>query len=415
MKKVLAVILLFVILTSASTLAISAFPGTGIEVIAEGVSVVKTGLFGRKLSFTDADFKCAFAVDNFGKIKILSLPASSEGTLLLAGRRVRTGQEIRRRNIAALIFVPASREISEATFTFSLDGGAECICRMRFVDKVNLAPKVDGASDTASVITTQRDIGVFGKIDAVDPEGDKLEYMIVSYPKSGYLYTDNDGKYKYTPKVNFTGYDSFVYVVRDEYGNYSEPAEVSVKVIERMSEVVYPDMIDSEEYNAAVAMSALGIMEGKIVGSEKYFEPTLGVSRAEFVAMAMRSYGLGAGVGESYFDDNGDIPRPLVGYVARAQRLGIIDGEYSGGELTFSPNKIVTVYEAADIISRMIGAKGDGEASVYSDAEGVPVWARGSIEAMVTMGILDKDAENLTANLSRGGAAEMLYRLIKNK
>ncbi len=414
MKKVLSIILIVVLALSVLTVTASAFFGTGIAVMAEGVSVIKSGLFGRKLSFTDADFKSAFALDDFGKIKVITLPSSTEGTLLLAGRRVREGQEIRRRNIAAMVFVPKDKTVSEASFTFSLDGGSECVCKMRFTDKINYAPKAGGEGDAAAVLTTQREIGVSGKMTATDPEGDRLEYLVVSYPVRGRLSVSEAGEYRYMPTGDFIGYDSFTYVARDEYGNYSEPTEVSLKVIERMSEIVYRDMTEAKEYNAAVAMSAMGIMGGRLLGDDYYFDPTTRVTREEFVAMAMKAYGIRPGAGESYFDDNAEISRSLVGYVSLAQRMGIIDGEYEGGRLTFSPKKQISVYEAADVISRMIGARGTEEEVIYRDSIEVPVWARGSVEAMVTMGILDTERYSLTAGVTRADAADMLYKMLNN-
>lgn len=414
MKKVIAFILITVAALSAFSLTASAYVGTGIEVAAGEVTVIKSGLLGRKLSFSDIDFKSAFALDDFGKIKILTLPASTDGTLLLAGRRVREGQEIKRRNIAAMVFVPAEKTVERAEFTFSLDGGTECYCRMRFIDKINYAPKIKEGTESASLITTQREISAYGKMSAEDPEGDRLEYMVVSFPQYGTLKVGEGGEYRYMPTVDYTGYDSFVYVARDEYGNYSTPCEVNLKVVDRMSEIVFCDMTDKEEYNAAVAMSAMGIMAGRLVGDDYYFDPETGVSREEFVAMAMKAHGIRAGVGESYFDDNSEISPSLVGYISLAQRMGIIDGEYEGGRLTFSPKKEITVYEAADVISRMLGAAGGEEDTVYHEAPHVPVWARGSVQAMVSMGILDKDVTLLGETMKRRDVADMLYRMVNN-
>ena len=105
MKKTLAVVLaLFLCASFLGAIGYASF-GTGIEVIANDVTVIKTGLLGQKLSFSDVDFKTAFCVDDFDKITVTELPSSTEGTLLLAGRRVREGQSIKRKNLAALVFV----------------------------------------------------------------------------------------------------------------------------------------------------------------------------------------------------------------------------------------------------------------------------------------------------------------------
>ena len=421
MKKILSVLLLSVILVSSAFSVISSARfGSGVEVISEGVTMIKTGLLGKKLSFSDGDFKSAFAVTDFGSITVTKLPKSTEGTLLLAGRRVKEGQEIKRRNIAALVFVPASAEVKEASFSFTMSDGAglETVCQMKFIDKINYAPKAPESSETSLSLSTQAEIPLYGKLDAVDPEGDAIEFMVVGFPKNGsVIFTDRTaGKYKYVPKPEFKGYDRFSYVVRDEYGNYSDVMTVGIRVIERMSTEVFRDMENRPEYNAAVAISAMGIMSSKAVGDDLYFTPDESITKAEFVAMAMKAYGIkpDASGAFSFFDDNADIPVSLTPYVAKAQRMGIIDGELTSAGLVFTPNRTVTKYEAAMIMSRIIGTDGSDEETSYFDEPSIPIFARASVGAMVTLGIFDADGENAdyTAGVTKAEAAEYLYRMI---
>lgn len=411
MKKGLVLFLLIsVIVGTIGGISINANLGSGAQVIANNVKLIKTGLFGQKLVFSDTDFKTALTITNFKSVKITSLPSSTEGTLIFAGRRVSEGQEIRRKHIGSLVFIPASADVSEAKFTFKVDGGDEVECVLRFIDKVNMAPKAE-ASD--GYLTTQASIPAYGMLSAEDPEGDDTEFIIVSYPKSGVLsFTDEEmGKYKYEPGNNFVGYDSFCYVVRDEYGNYSKPVEVDIKVVDRLCSAVYVDMTEREEYGAAVAMTAMGIMCGSIVGDDTYFSPDVEVSRAEFVAMAMKSLGIRADstIKSSYFDDNGDIPASLVGYVATAQRAGIVNGTFDAGKLLFRPNEAITKYEAASIMSLLLNISESEEDVSYSEDSAVPMWARSSVSAMTMLGILD--GSDATGKVTRADAAEYLYKM----
>ena len=217
----------------------AAFFGTGGAVVAADVSMIKTALIGQKICFTDGDFKSALALPDFDTITITELPLSTEGTLLLSGRRVGKGRVIKRKNLGALVFIPASDTVRECSFKFTVDGyagGAEIKCIMKFIDKVNYAPEALGDTTGASAINTQQSISVWGNLGATDPEGDKIEYIIVTYPKRGTLTLteDENGRYCYTPNGNYKGKDKFTYVVRDEYGNYSKPMTVSIKVNERM-------------------------------------------------------------------------------------------------------------------------------------------------------------------------------------
>ncbi|MBQ7363732.1 MAG: cadherin-like domain-containing protein [Clostridia bacterium] len=421
MKKVLCIFLLAVLLAgSVFSVAASAAFGSGVEVIAEGVTMIKTGLLGQKLCFTDGDFKSAFAITDFKSITVTKLPSSTEGTLLLAGRRVKEGQEIKRRNVAALVFVPASTEVTEASFSFTISegSGTETVCQMKFIDKINYAPGVPDAKETSLSLSTQSEIPLFGKMEATDPEGDTLQFIIVGYPKNGSIrLTDAAvGTYKYTPEADFTGYDKFSYVARDEYGNYSEVMTVGIRVIERMSSEVFVDMKERSEYNAAVAITAMGIMSSKTVGDDLYFSPDESVTKAEFVAMAMKACGIkgDTSTSSSFFDDNADIPVSLTPYVAKAQRMGIVDGEWTEQGLVFEPNRTITKYEAAMIMSRIVGVKEGDEESSYLEESSVPIFARASIGAMVTLGIFDAGGEgtDYSAGVTKAEAAEYLYRLM---
>lgn len=414
MKK-LSVCLTLVCILLVSLAATTAFAdfGTGAAVVATDVSVIRTGLRGQKITFTDADIKSALVLTDFKSATITKIPPSSEGALFLGGKRVGEGQVIKRRDVASLSFMPASAEVSESGFSFTVDGyggGAEIQCILRFIDKVNYAPKTE---DTA-VFTTQQEICVFGSLIATDPEGDALEYITVSYPKRGELTVTSDGKFTYTPNDDYTGTDRFTYVVRDEYGNYSEPTEVNLKVTERMCSTVYADMTEREEYNAAVAMTAINVMGGTILGDDVYFMPDVVVTRAEFVAMALKARGIKADstVSSTFFDDDSDIPTSLRGYVATAQRLGIAEGDFKSGKLTFAPNEPITRYEAARIISKLIGANTeDSEESIYLSDESIPIWARASVAAMCTLGVLD-EGDDMSAAVTRADTAKMLYRII---
>ena len=422
MKKIISLWLLIALAVSAVGIGSEAFLGTGYALAASEVKVIKTGLLGQKLTFSDADFKQAYAITDFESVSINTLPSSTEGTLMLAGRRVKAGQAVKRKNIAAMIFVPASAEVASATFEFTLSYGSvntSGTCEMKFIDRINYAPEMPEEKEASLSLKTQAEISVHGRLEGTDPEGDTLEYIIAAYPKNGSLSFTNraTGAYKYTPKESFTGYDSFTYVVRDEYGNYSEPREVGIRVVERMSNEVFADMTNRSEYNAAIAMSAQGIMNAKTLGDGKYFMPDDAVSRAEFVAIAMKASGMRAdsSLTKTFFDDNTDIPTGLITYVATAQRLGIIDGDFTEAGLVFEPNRGITKNEAAKIIGAILGISGAEEDVVYLENDSVSASARSSVMAMFTLGIFDGDIESFDGSeiVTRADAAEYLYRLDK--
>ena len=418
MKKRILVALTFSILCIFGLIGCvtaSAYMGSGVMAVAADVDMVKTGLVGKKICFSDADFKSALTLADFDTVTITRIPASTEGTLLIGGRRVSEGRVIKRRNLASLVFVPATKDVRECSFSFTVDGyagGAEIECRLRFLDNVNYAPET--AERTS--VTTQAEISYFGTLTAAEPEEDGVKFMIVSYPSKGSLtlVDSESGRYCYTPGDGYTGTDKFVYVARDEYGNYSSLSTVSITVSARMCEAVYEDMGEREEYNAAVAMTAMGVMNGRLQGDGLYFMPEATVSRAEFVAMAMKCAGIRADstLSSTYFDDDGDIPAGLKPYIATAQRIGLVNGDFRGGELLFSPNEAISGYEAAQIMARILGADEEGEESVFASDEQIPAWARVGVCAMYSFGIFDTDrGESLSESVTRANAAEYLYRM----
>lgn len=423
MKKLLIILLSLTLLLGVFALNTSASFGTGANAVASDVNLVKTGLYGQNVSFSDTDFKTALGISDIDKIIIVSLPSSNEGTLMVGERRAYTGQTIKRKNLTSLVFIPQNEEVAQSSFEFKLSGAqdASIVCTMKFTDRVNYAPKINTDAAQTLNVTTQTGIGVFGQIEASDPEGDDIDYIIVSYPKHGTLQITNDeiGEFCYTPDDDYDGKDSFVFVVRDEYGNYSYPEKVSLKVTERMSEVVYVDMENSHSYNAAVAMTAMGIMSGNRVGDDMYFSPEDTVTRAEFVAMAMKSLGIrpDTTLDKTFFDDNEDIPKSLVSYVATAARCGIVNGSLEADGLNFRPKDAITKCEAAIIMANLLEIK--AESAVFSTIDGietVPVWARGHVGAMYSSGIFAKGSINdMGENLTREAAAECLYRMMSIK
>ncbi len=407
---------------SSGVFAISSaagFFGSGAEVVASGVDMVKTGLMGKKICFSDGDFKSALCLADFESITVTKIPSSNEGALLLGGRRVSEGRTIKRSHLGSLVFVPASNSVAECKFSFTVDGyasGAEITCTLKFIEKVNLAPSANPDKDEAQTVSTGEEIPYYGALSGSDPEGDRLKFIIVTYPKNGTLtlHDDESGRYSYTPSDGYRGRDKFTYVVRDEYGNYSKPETVKVKVTQRMCDTVYTDMTDREEYNAAVAMTAMGVMSGQLIGDDHYFHPDTELTRAEFVTIAMKATGLkkNEGICCTYFDDDSEIPYSLKPYIAAAQSSGLINGDFKNGKLLFSPNEPITKYEAAKIMASIAGRDSDGEESVFATDDEVPVWARAGVYAMCALGIFDTDeGANPTGNVTRANAAEYLYRL----
>ena len=418
MKKIIILAIITISIVIGCVVQASADFGDAADVLASDVKVVRTALRGQTVVFSDSDVKCALVLSRFDSITVTKLPSEESGRLLLSGKQIAENTKIKRKSIPALAFIPSSAGVDEASFKFTVDGylgGAEIECIIRFTDKVNYAPEVD-LPTLAMTVTTYENVDHHGRLEGVDPEGDKLEYMVISYPKSGLLSFDKlSGKYIYSPSSSYIGQDKFTYVIRDEYGNYSEPVTVKIKVDERMCEVDFEDMKGKREYGASLAMTAMGIMSGRVVGDGVYFEPDTEVTRAEFLAMAMKAVGIKADstIEKSFFDDDSEIPPALKPYVATAQRIGIAKGDFVDGELLFNPNEKITKYDAALIMSSLVRDDTDEEESVFAEDDETPIYARSSVSAMYSLGIFERSEEGDTREaVTRADAAYYLYKLI---
>lgn len=422
MKKIgFWMLLLLMIFGSVAIPCTASFLGRGGAVLAADTQMIKTGLVGERMIFTDTDFKEALATCDLRAITIESLPRSTDGTLLFSGRRVTEGEVIKRKDIGALVFIPASKNVTECKFKFSSDrfnGGEPVECTLKFIDRINYAPTISTEKNKDLSVWTQSGISVFGRMSASDPEGDECEFTVLTYPKRGTLtVTDRTtGEYRYTPGGSFTGKDSFCYVVRDCYGNFSAPCTVDIRVDGRRSDVFFTDLSDSPYHNAAIVMSDLSLLSGKPIGDGMYFMPNETVSRAEFVAMAMKLCGIrpDTTLNATFFDDNDSIPTALVGYVATAQRLGIVNGAFDGKQLNFRPTDAITVREAAIVLARLVGTESVTPSDPLAElVAGVPLGARDSVYTMYRLGVFDRAsaALSLGRSLTRGEAAELLFRV----
>lgn len=390
-----------------------------LSVLANQNAMAKAGLINEDIGFSATDFERALNVSSLTSLTVTELPARSDGILYLGGSEVTTGQVISRANLSFLKFVFMSEEIRSSAFCFSTNhGDYEIACMLYALPYENRTPVISSAEDAAISVGTYRDISVYGKLDAYDPDGDTLTYEIISSPRNGLLVMNDSsaGTYKYIPTEGYTGTDSFRYVVVDRYGNYSKAAEVTLTVSQPQSTLVYCDLEESAAHVAAISMTERGIMASAELDGNYYFYPTETVTRAEFLAMTMKALGIRVAdsTAETVFTDDAEIPAEFRGYVNTAQKLGYICGELNGdGELTFSPNDEITRTEAAVMIYNMTELELPVILPQFGDLSAVPAWAENAVLAVTASGIMSYEGGYLSAEapVTREDAAQMLYNL----
>ncbi|MDP0499536.1 MAG: Ig-like domain-containing protein [Verrucomicrobiota bacterium JB022] len=79
-----------------------------------------------------------------------------------------------------------------------------------------------------SALETIEDVAVVGHLTATDVDGDELRFSLVDGPSFGAAIVAMDGSFRYEPRVNFNGLDSFRVAVSD--GELSAQAQVVVTV-----------------------------------------------------------------------------------------------------------------------------------------------------------------------------------------
>ncbi len=421
---------LFLILGGASAASLNTFADTqsavvspALYVLAEENSMAMAGLKGNSIVFERDDFARAVNLSEITTVTITKAPPITDGELRLGNTVINGQQTISGGNLSLLSYTAKGNSISETSFRFCVnDSPVEMTCRLYLLDKVNYCPTLSMVPEASLNVSTHRNITLYGTLSCYDPDGDETIIEIVSYPESGLLeLTDRKtGEYTYTPIGNSSGKDSFTYVARDIYGNYSASATVALTITKPSTSVVYADMANSPSYNAALTMTEEGIMSGTQVGSDTYFYPEKTVSRGEFTVMAMHAMGI-TEVSEgntAVFADSADIPDHMKNYIAAAYELGYIKGEKNAdGVLCFYPDRAITRAEAAVLIGNMIDAATPTVTPSFSDSKEIPAWAAASIYSLNSMGIMTSYQGSISplSPVTRGDAAEILSALMAVK
>lgn len=387
----------------------------GLNVLSAATDVAVSAPVGNEVVFSSDVFACGLNLSKIDYITVKSIPANTAGELLLGSTRVAAGQTISAENLPYMTFCGATEEPVKATFTFTANGGSTpMICNVYLIDETNYTPTVSVASGLSLNVSTHKGLSAYGTLSAYDPDGDSLIYEVVSYPQNGSLrLTDRAmGTYVYTPSSGYVGSDSFSYVARDKYGNYSAAATVNLKVTVSGTSVTYADMENSQAYNAALTLTESGVMSGTQVGNLYYFYPEKSVTRAEFLIMAMNAVGITEvpACDATVFADDADIPESMKSYVATAYEMKYISGSLSDGKLCFLPNEEITRAQAAVILSNIVGLCDVAVTPTFADHSEIPVWASDAIYSLNAAGIMGSMDGYISpvSKITRAQTAQML-------
>ena len=395
----------------------------GLRVLAAREEMVFAGLVGNEISFTAEDIRRAMNLSELNYVTIRSLPSPGEGTLFVGSVGAAEGQVISAGSLSLLSFAAADdTKPTEATMSVSVNGSDYAVtCRLYLLDRINYTPTVALAPSVSLRIETYKDLPTAGTVSGYDPEGDEITYEITRYASHGRVsMTDcHTGAYVYTPDPGYVGQDSFDYVVRDRYGNYSTSATVSIQVSARPATVTYADIGGEGNAASILAVSEWGIMNGTRIGGETYFKPTAAVSRLEFLVTAMEAAGITAETVATAavpnLADLDSIPEAMRTYIGYALQKGYIGSKTVDGKLYFRPDEQICRAEAAVVLSNIIGYAVEDTVTAFADAQSLPAWSEAAFTSLRALGVLQCLDGNAHAEaiMTRGDTAEWLYRTVK--
>ncbi|WP_234405013.1 S-layer homology domain-containing protein [Paenibacillus bouchesdurhonensis] len=165
----------------------------------------------------------------------------------------------------------------------------------------------------------------------------------------------------------------------------------------------------------AEAQIRQAVEQGTVSGyPDGTFKPNSRVTRAEFTLMLMNAINSRGESTELRFGDVQEIGTWAQTAVAQSAASGIVTG-YSDG--TFRPNASITRAEMAAMIARALKLQLDTNVSTgFSDDEAIPQWAKGSIEAIRELSIVNGRGGNRFVpddTATRAEAAVMLLRMLE--
>ncbi|CAM4511327.1 uncharacterized protein YjdB/arabinogalactan endo-1,4-beta-galactosidase [Paenibacillus endophyticus] len=182
------------------------------------------------------------------------------------------------------------------------------------------------------------------------------------------------------------------------------------------SKVDFHDVAANAWYSQAIGfIAARGITEGTGDGN---YSPDAKLTRAEFLVMMMRAYGIAPDVnGADNFADAGNTW--YTGYLSAAKELGISDGV---GNNMFAPGKEITRQEMFTLLYnalKLIGSLPEGSSgktlSDFVDAGDIAEsWAKDAMTLLVETGTISGSGGRLspTSTSTRAEMAQVIYNLL---
>ncbi|BBI35922.1 LamG-like jellyroll fold domain-containing protein [Cohnella abietis] len=170
-------------------------------------------------------------------------------------------------------------------------------------------------------------------------------------------------------------------------------------------------MPDHWAYRTIEIMSAKHKVEGV---SENKFEPNKAVSRAEFIAMLVKTFN----IPQQSTDSFGDVPADAwySSYIGGAAALGLVKGRHGD---QFEPNSTITREEMAVLLVRVYenlsGVLATAASQRFADSNSFASWSQDAINFSAKLGLLEGSGNKMfypQHNATRAEVAQVLLKML---
>lgn len=361
-----------------------------------------------ELNAEDLERRMGLPVGSMLGATFASAPDLEQGVFYIDGVEVEAHDYFTREELNKLCFT-ASEDMVSTSVTIIPNASEAITVNLNIIafDRLKSPPVIEAAS-----FDTLRNSAIRGFINVNDPEEDSVRIQIIKSPLKGEVRFDGQS-FLYEPFTNMTGRDFFTICAVDSYGNYSKEEVIEITIDSSKETFTYADMRGNPSLYAAVKLRESGVMTGRLIGGEWFFDPNSQVSRGEFIVMLLAATGVetGPAVNTGLPNDN-SIPLWIKSYVKKAAELGIISSSQA-----FSYNEIPIRAEAVLMTDRAAKISDVKEFPLsMPDKNDIPGWALPSYTDLAAYKMLDLHDGNAHPNdaLTNAYAADLVWQLYKH-
>lgn len=377
-----------VLMTISLTLAVGAYtfewPAFSASVQEQKIGFTAIKGMTMSLSAAELEQKLTLPAGSLDGITVTNLPSEESGIITVGLFPVSANMTLDREQLDKLT-VAFFEDCETFSFGFvphsELNGTAvPTLATISVLPAENTSPYAENTS-----FSTIQNVTYYGKVPAIDNDGDVLSVNITDIPDKGAVSFDGVC-FRYTPFMDETGKDSFRFIVLDSYGHKSRECTVDIK-IEKSTSFIYADMTANPHQYAAIKLAEKNVYIGRKAGNAYFLSPESEMNRGDYIVMLINAacvpHKLSACVNTGLINDS-EIPMYLKPYIKLAMDMKIVTGS------SFRYNQVPTNAEAVVMAQRALNlTSAENYTNYLYDAEQIPSWAQASYKTLLAYRILD--------------------------